>query len=333
MNDTVDPLEDDKVASEDGKTSLLPSSSSSSSSRGRRCDNFFLRFGLAFVACVLGAGTLGSWSQFVSLLVDAGVFDAGCHGQPLGKCQAQNNRLQLMVMLGSVAQNILSVPVGLWYDRKGPLVVGVAGFVIALVGLLGIGVALLWKSMEGFMWVAVPVANLGQTISSWGIFGFIFFYPKKIGLLVGLANSSFLVSGLMMYLVAVVTGASKLIYGILLLGALTGLSIILTWISVPGLAEYVCTPSPPRTKLTFFFLLWKVQRELLWRVSRESGTWIATPIHFCDAQGNVIRDCVVSLPPLTNSKRNCGTFSWRIQGSLLVIWLAVRAFSLPVNII
>jgi hypothetical protein len=82
---------------------------------------FLLRLALAYLGSFLAAGTLGSWSSFADLLTQAGVFsDPTCVGVEVGKCVAQNQRIQMLYYVAMAFQNVFAIPSGMLYDYSGP---------------------------------------------------------------------------------------------------------------------------------------------------------------------------------------------------------------------
>jgi MFS family permease len=95
---------------------------------------------LALVICVLISdlfftGLVFGWAPLLLMLQEEHQYSELC-AFPDMKCKAQENKLNLMFALASVAANIAALPVGMFLDYFGPKVaVGVAG-VVEISGLL-----------------------------------------------------------------------------------------------------------------------------------------------------------------------------------------------------
>ena len=200
---------------------------------------FLLRLALAYLGSFLVAGTLGSFSTLTDLMTQAGVFwDPSCTGSALGKCVNQNQKMQLLYYVAMAFQNIFAIPSGMLYDHQGPKFTGVFGCALASVSLLGVVLALNFSVLEWALWAVVPMALLGQNIASWGIFGFIFYYPGHVGVITGICNSSFLLSSILMYAVVALTAAMALKFSMIFLLGCAVVATVVTWVSVPTLKEY-----------------------------------------------------------------------------------------------
>jgi hypothetical protein len=185
----------------------------------------------------------------------------------VGKCVAQNSQMQTLYLVTMAAQNVFAIPSGMLFDHQGPRVTGVVGLVCATVGLGGVFFSLQFRAMQGAMWLFVPVAQLGQNIGSWGVFGFIFYYKRHVGLLTGICNSSFLLSSVQMYVVvALVAAGVSLQFALLYLIATSMAASLLSLFTIPTMSEYQVSfanafdrkPQPRRSFLVIFRQLFRV---------------------------------------------------------------------------
>jgi hypothetical protein len=200
-----------------------------------------VRIGVAYLASFFSAGTLGAWSSFADQLVHHGVFDGGCSSTgDGGRCLSQDSLLLWLFVVSMAFMNACSIPIGLLYDQKGPLFTSMLGFVGTMFCWGAVFLSLQFKVLEMGLWVSIALMQLMQTIATWGIFGFAFFFGSdRVGLIVGVGNSSFLASSAVLYAVVwVVARGVSLSYAVLILLVLSVCSAILTWFVVPSLEEY-----------------------------------------------------------------------------------------------
>jgi hypothetical protein len=185
----------------------------------------------------------------------------------VGKCAAQNSRLQTLYLASVAAQNLFAVPSGMLFDHQGPRVTGVLGLVAATIGLAGVFFSLSFPAFEAALFFFVPLLQLGQNVGSWGVFGFIFFYSKHVGLLTGIANSSFLLSSVQMYVIIALVNSANVSLRIALL-YLFACSVVASVISFacPTMTEYEASfsnsfghaPQPRRSFLIIIRQLFRV---------------------------------------------------------------------------
>jgi len=182
------------------------------------------RFTILWILCGIASGMLPGQALWVKLFADAGIFRAACDGQKVGDTAALSDGesfnmgtcTQQFIALTRVFQTcqcisvVFLAPIGLFYDRFGARVVGVAGAFLCALGLF-----LVWLSLLGaatsqelgtsiLFFLAVLICDFGAMLNSFSFMGLIWHFPARQALVLSLINGTYQVSSFLPLMIEVV---------------------------------------------------------------------------------------------------------------------------------
>jgi hypothetical protein len=213
------------------------------------------RIFFGYVSCCFASGVLNAYPTLAEIFVANGVLNDGCEGSVAGKCDTQNDRLQLIYYIAGGATLVLYLFVGQAFDTLGPRGVAVVGAVGCAAWFLTMAAAVRWRAMQWSLWVSIPMVDLFGYLNSFALVGFIFHFPAWQVLLIGICNSSYNSSSAVLYLLAYMSKEMPLDYAFGVLSASALLSAVLAYFSIPTQEEYfACAEAAgnaPMTRMPF----------------------------------------------------------------------------------
>eukprot|EP00928_Gymnodinium_smaydae_P049888 TRINITY_DN33501_c0_g1_i1.p1 TRINITY_DN33501_c0_g1~~TRINITY_DN33501_c0_g1_i1.p1 ORF type:complete len:483 (-),score=31.16 TRINITY_DN33501_c0_g1_i1:666-2078(-) len=161
----------------------------------------YLRVAGVYVASVLASGILPVWPVVQPMFKAEGVFAGACaqghdHGSP--SCDEQDMLLSEIYTIGASLLLVSSWPVGILFDVCGPRQTTSLGCVFCIVGSFALAYAT--RHPASCSWLLLPgvvLSDLGSTMNSFGLFGFLWHMHEQQGLLSGLASSTYSMSCLL----------------------------------------------------------------------------------------------------------------------------------------
>ncbi|CAE7634349.1 unnamed protein product [Symbiodinium pilosum] len=181
------------------------------------------------------------------MMADAGVYSSSC---PDGKPGCTDQFLVLTSIFG-IGQSLafgFSAPIGLFFDRWGPMVTGVVGAVFCAMGLLMISGSVIGASSgydahTSYLFLfGTFTCDFGSLLNSFSFVGLIWHFPGKQTVVLALINATYQASAML----PMVAQAAMEEYHFTLS------SIMLAWTVLVFGSIYFCwvlTPSQARTTL------------------------------------------------------------------------------------
>lgn len=155
----------------------------------------------AVLACWLASGIVFGFAALKLVLIAEGVFHEYCDEGPynldtrnsaniLISCPAQESRLNLVFIAGSITTNLASLPAGATLDRFGRRLSWIIGCIFLIVGSLFMGLSFRIANFKGYL-VGNMFLGLGGTFIFVPSFQLSGAFPKYSGLVIALITGGF----------------------------------------------------------------------------------------------------------------------------------------------
>eukprot|EP01050_Picozoa_sp_SAG11_P021917 SAG11_NODE_4006_length_2110_cov_4.275982_1_plen_329_part_10 len=130
------------------------------------------------MASALAAGPVASWPTLEPLLIGAGIFNSTEILNATARVASQQEQLTVCYDVANSLSLCTALLFGIWYDHYGGQWAAVCGALVAAVGLLLMAAAAFWPLLSSLMYVGYPMASIGGSLNSYGIFVFIWVLPE-----------------------------------------------------------------------------------------------------------------------------------------------------------
>ncbi|KAE8379003.1 major facilitator superfamily domain-containing protein [Aspergillus bertholletiae] len=148
---------------------------------------------VTLLACWCSSGVVFGFAAIKPVMINEGVYRNLCTEIPLPKegtvCRAQDLRLNLFFMVGSITANVSALPVGTILDRHGSRLCGLLGCTVLAAGSLLMAFSFSGR-VDGYIAANVMLA-LGGTFTFVPSFRIANAFPKYTGTIVALVTGAF----------------------------------------------------------------------------------------------------------------------------------------------
>jgi MFS family permease len=178
-------------------------------------------------ACALASGPVAAWPTLEPLLLDAGVWE---NHNPHAKMDA-------VFGVATAIQLITALPAGWIYDRYGGRAASLGGALMAGVGLVFMSAACYFPAaFSWLLFIGYPLAMLGGTINSYGIFAFMWLLPDDQNFISSMVGGAQALSDMLALVAVGLSSCCSFFIGdfFLALALLSVLAGLTCWLLVPA---------------------------------------------------------------------------------------------------
>eukprot|EP00931_Biecheleriopsis_adriatica_P090513 TRINITY_DN64492_c0_g1_i1.p1 TRINITY_DN64492_c0_g1~~TRINITY_DN64492_c0_g1_i1.p1 ORF type:complete len:510 (+),score=67.31 TRINITY_DN64492_c0_g1_i1:118-1647(+) len=193
----------------------------------------YMRVFCVYVASVLASGILPVWPVVQSRFKAAGVFLSACEDRE--PCDAQDLMLSDIYLLGTTLLLSASWPIGIIFDTLGARTTTLIGCAGCCAGSLCMATVVSQPTMSWLLYPGVILTDIGSSMNSFGLYGFLWHFRSDQGFLSGLASSTYAVSSLFPLALLSCFAFSRTLW--LIAGFSFG-ALLLCAVAVPTSAEY-----------------------------------------------------------------------------------------------
>lgn len=140
----------------------------------------WIALAITAVGCAVASGPVSAWPTILPLLISEHLFDGPQQQAQFDACYG----LSMVMMLA------IGLPAGWLFDRLGGRWCGVAGALIAAVGLAGMAAATRYAKggSSSLMFIAYPLCMGGGMLNTYSLYSFLWFLPEHQSFVTGVAG-------------------------------------------------------------------------------------------------------------------------------------------------
>jgi hypothetical protein len=189
---------------------------------------------------VLVSGPLSGFPTIEALMVQANVFGEQCGTPANTPCEAQLTELGQLYTISLGISIGITFFEGIMYDRLGARMLAFLGAIGTGFGMIIIWAGIKYPKLNWLLYVGFPVADSCGFMNSFGMWGFIWHYPEFQAVIIGLANASYFISGILGDVLTLLVNADwELSSGFLLFAEISFCSALLAWVTAPTREEFL----------------------------------------------------------------------------------------------